>query len=261
MNYQAYIGELKKVCEETAVFIRDNFRRVRSDQIELKSANSMVSYVDKNAEQMITRRLKEIMPEAGFITEESMVENSYAEYTWIVDPLDGTTNFLKGIPHFSVSIALQKADSIVLGMVYDIMQEDIYYATEGHGAFLNEQKLLVNSAVPVQDMLIATGFPYDKSSITLGFDTALNYFVHNSRCIRRLGSAALDLCYIASGVFDLYFEMHLSRWDYAAGALIVKEAGGLVCDLNGSSDFRSGNILATNPENREVIDFLHKTFR
>ena len=146
-------------------------------------------------------------------------------------------------------------------MVYDIMQHDVYYAVEGQGAFKNGNKLYVNKTVPVRDMLIATGFPYDKSSITNGFDTALNYFVHNSRCIRRLGSAALDLCFTACGVFDLYFEMHLSHWDYAAGALIVKEAGGLVCDLNGNSDFRSGNILATNPESRDVIEFLLKTFR
>jgi myo-inositol-1(or 4)-monophosphatase len=190
-----------------------------------------------------------------------MVENSYAEYTWISDPLDGTTNYIRGIPHFAISIALQKNDKVILGMVFDVMQHDVYYAIEGQGAFKNGNKLYVNKPVPVSDMLIATGFPYDKSSITQGFETALNYFVHNSRCIRRLGSAALDLCFTASGVFDLYFEMHLSAWDYAAGTLIVKEAGGIVIDLNGNSDFRSGNILATNTDNREVVDFLIKTFK
>ena len=261
MDSYKIIEELKFVCEDTAAFIRDNFRKISSDQVELKSVNSMVSFVDKESELMITGRLKDLIPGAGFLTEESMIENTRSEFTWIIDPLDGTTNYVKGIPHFAISIALQKDNSVVLGIVYDVMQRDFYFAIEGQGAFMNEQKLMVNEAVPVQDMLIATGFPYDKSTITPGFETALSYFVHNSRCIRRLGSAALDLCFTASGVFDLYFEMHLSKWDFAAGALIVKEAGGMVCDVKGSPDLTSGNIFATNPENSELIDFLLNTLK
>lgn len=259
MNYQFLIEELKDICIHAGVFIRKNFRKVSFDQVELKSVNSMVSYVDKTAEVMITQRLKQLLPEAGFLTEENTISNSDAENVWIVDPLDGTTNYIRGLPHFSISIALQRNNDIMIGVVFDVMQQEFYYAIKNKGAFRNGQKLCVNKPVSLNEMLIATGFPYNKSLISSKFDTILNYFVHNSRCIRRLGSAALDLCYTASGNFDLYFEMYLSPWDYAAGTLIVTEAGGVIKSLDGEDIIKSGSILATNPENREVIDFLLKT--
>jgi myo-inositol-1(or 4)-monophosphatase len=248
------------ICEETAAFIRKNFRNIKSEDVITKAVNSMVSYVDREAEIMITDGLKRLLPEAGFLTEENMVKNEKADLRWIIDPLDGTTNYVTGIPHFSISIALSEDDEIVFGAVYDVMQQVYYHATLGGGAFRDDTKIRVNPARPVHEMLIATGYPYDKSLITVEFERAHNYFMHKSRCIRRLGSAALDLCFFAQGTFDLYFEMHLNDWDIAAGKLIAEEAGGMVTNLTGGTDLSDGHIIAIAPDAEEVFRWLLANF-
>lgn len=260
MDHQFIIKELETVMSETADFIRNHFGKVRQDQIETKSVNSMVSFVDQQAEIMLSSRLSELVPDAGFLTEEQMVSNTVKNMLWIIDPLDGTTNFITGIPHFSISVALYDKNEAVLGAVYDVMQKNFYSAIKGKGAYCNGRQIRVNSPRPVSEMLIATGFPYDKTKITPEFDTALHHFVHHSRCVRRLGSAALDLCFTAQGTFDLYFEMHLNAWDIAAGTLIVEEAGGTTLSLDGTKDYSGGHLLACSKEARDTIDWLLKHF-
>ncbi|HAQ37010.1 MAG TPA: inositol monophosphatase [Saprospirales bacterium] len=260
MDHQFIIKELETVMSETADFIRGHFGRVRQDQVETKSVNSLVSFVDKEAELMLSTKLAQLVPEAGFLTEEQMVSNSVKKMQWIIDPLDGTTNFITGIPHFSISIALYERSEAILGAVYDVMQKNFYSAIKGQGAFCNGRPIRVNPPKLVSEMLIATGFPYDKSKITPEFDAALHYYVHHSRCVRRLGSAALDLCFTAQGTFDLYFEMHLNPWDIAAGTLIVEEAGGIALSLAGTKDHSGGHLFACSKDAAETISWLTQHF-
>ena len=260
MNLEEIRDKTRQLCEETATFIRQHFRRIKASDIEIKSVNSMVSYVDKEAELRLIAGLKALVPEADFLTEENMAESTGGALKWIIDPLDGTTNYVTGIPHFSISIALSDNDEIVFGAVYDVMQQVCYHAIKGGGAFRDDDKIRVNPVRPLDEMLIATGYPYDKSLITTEFENAHNYFMHNSRCIRRLGSAALDLCFFAQGTFDLYFEMHLNDWDIAAGKLIAEEAGGIVTNLKGGTDLSEGHIIAIAPDAEEVFAWLVGNF-
>lgn len=256
INPEEIRDKTRELCKETAIFIRDHFRRIEARDIEIKSINSMVSYVDREAELRLIAGLQALVPEADFLTEESMAPGNGGNLEWIIDPLDGTTNYLAGIPHFSISLALSKNGDIVFGGVYDVMQQVFYHAIKGEGAFRDDTKIHVNPPKPVQEMLIATGYPYDKTLITKEFEKAHEYFMHNSRCIRRLGSAALDLCFFAQGSFDLYFEMHLNPWDIAAGKLIAEEAGGKVTNLKGGSDLSDGHIIAISPDDDNLFRWL-----
>lgn len=257
MEYTNLISELKLLCVETGAFIGKNFRKITVADIITKEKNSLVSYVDKEAEKMIIKKLKELVPDAGFNTEEDAVENSETYQQWIVDPLDGTTNFIAGIPHFSISIAFRENEEITLGMVYNVMTGDLYHAVKGQGAWLNDQEISVASYDRLDDAIIATGFPYDKSLIDKKVINALNHYVLDARAVRRLGSAALDLCFMAQGTFHLYYERFLNAWDIAAGILIVSEAGGKLCDFRGGLDFlRNGEVIAYCPGMEEEVDWL-----
>lgn len=245
MNYEYLLEELNELCLDTGRFIRDNFRKVTDADIITKEKNSLVSYVDKEAEKSIIKKLSVLIPGTGFYTEEDAVENIQKEIQWIVDPLDGTTNFIAGIPHFSISIALKEGQDITLGVVYNVMLDDLYTAYRGGGAFLNGQAIKVASYSTLDDAVIATGFPYDKSKIDDKVMQALTHYVKDARAIRRLGSAALDLCFMAQGTFHLYYERFLNAWDIAAGAIIVEEAGGNICDFEGGRAFlNKGEVIA-----------------
>jgi myo-inositol-1(or 4)-monophosphatase len=261
MNTELIVGEIKIICENTGKFIRSHFGQLNENQIITKSKNSLVSFVDQQAEKMIIESLVKILPEAAFMTEEAMIKNSENEYQWIVDPLDGTTNYMVGIPHFSISIALKKNDEVILGVVYDVMQQDMYHAVVGKGAFVNENKIHVADSKKLDECAIATGFPYDKGLIGEAHQNTLMYFVKNARILRRLGSAALDLCFVAKGTFDLYYEKHLNAWDIAAGSLIVQEAGGTIIDFSKSQNYLAcGEIIAFAPgleeEAEKIIGFF-----
>ena len=247
MNYDFLINEIKPLCFETGKFIKENFRKITESDVIIKEKNSLVSFVDQEAERMITKTLANLIPEAGFITEEETIHNQNACTQWIIDPLDGTSNFIAGIPHFSISIALKVEENITLGVVYSVMTGDLYHAIKGIGAFLNDNPIHVSKVNKLGNAIVATGFPYDKSKINKNLKDSLLHFVTNARAIRRLGSAALDLCFVAQGTFDLYYEHFLSQWDIAAGVLIVEEAGGKVFDFSGERDFLAkGEIIAAN---------------
>ena len=246
-DLKALCFDVVELSRQVGMNIKIEEQRVKQADIEEKSLNSLVSYVDKNAEAQIIKGLSKILPEAGFIAEEGTLSKKGEIYNWIIDPLDGTTNFLHGLPVYSVSIALKEKNDIILGVVYEINRDECFYAWKGGNAFLNQNKIRVSSTSSLKDSLLATGFPYyDYKRIDPYFDL-LKELAQNSRGIRRMGSAAVDLAYVACGRFDAFFEYSLNAWDVAAGAFIVQEAGGQITDFSGNHNWLFGKeIIAVN---------------
>ena len=230
-------------------FIEKELGKVQNDKIEHKSLNSLVSYVDKTAEEMLVESCLQILPDSCFITEEETISNSSEkDWRWIIDPLDGTTNFLHQIPFFSISVALQYQSKTVLGIVYEINRKEMFYAWSGAGCFLNGKQVRVTQTKNLADTLIATGFPYYDFEKTENYLKLLGLLMPKTRGIRRIGSAALDLAYTACGRFDAFYEYSLAPWDVAAGAFLVEEAGGKISDFKGGDNYLFGKeMLATNP--------------
>ncbi|GAB3650432.1 inositol monophosphatase family protein [Echinicola sediminis] len=247
MELKALLEKTILIAKEAGAFIRRERQNFDLNNVEHKGFNDLVSYVDKEAEKIVVEGLKKILPEAGFITEEG-TENKQAEvYNWIVDPLDGTTNFVHGIPVFSVSIALMKDGEIVLGVVYEVNNNECFYATKGGGAYCNDTKITVSSAPDLASSLVATGFPYYDFNHIDTYLSVLKHIMKNSHGIRRIGSAAVDLCYVASGRVESFFEYNLNSYDVAGGVIIVQEAGGKVTDFKGGDDYVFGReIIASN---------------
>jgi len=256
--------ETEKLVERSADFIQNQLGNVKNQQIETKSLNSLVSYVDKKAEEMLVEGCIKILPEAGFITEEETIEKSAdKEWLWIIDPLDGTTNFLHSLPFFSISVALQHRGKTVMGLVCEVNRRELFYAIKNEGAFLNGKKISCSSTEKLTDSLLATGFPYYDFGKKENYLNFLGELMAKSRGIRRLGSAALDLAYTACGRFDAFFEYSLAPWDVAAGAFIVEEAGGIVTDFTGGDNYLYGKeIIATNKGiNKEMSELLMSHFK
>ncbi len=233
---------------ETAAFIRSEMGKVSAGQIEEKHLNGLVSYVDRTAEEMLVESLGRLLPEATFLTEEATVENRAGDLQWIIDPLDGTTNFLYGVPHFSVSVGLKVGDQLQVGVVHHVPADECFWAWRDGGAWCNGEAIRASSRSHMRQALVATGFPYHNFDRAQGWFAALRRFMEQGRGARRFGSAALDLAYVACGRFDIFFEYGLNAWDVAGGALLVHEAGGRVCDFKGGNDFVSGaELLAAAP--------------
>lgn len=240
----------QKVCaiaQEVAQFIKGELDKVQSNQIEEKDRNQLVSYVDKVSEEQLIVALKELMPNAGFIAEENtMPQDRKKEWQWIIDPLDGTTNFLHHIPSFAISIGLMHQGKMAIGVVLEVNRMECFYAWKGGGAYLNGQAIRVSSNAQFRNALLATGFPYYDYSKMEGYLNILQYCMRETRGIRRLGAAAVDLCYVACGRFDGFWEYSLSPWDVAAGSLIVQEAGGIVTDFIGGNNFLFGREIVAS---------------
>lgn len=263
MDLDQLLERTKSIAKEAGAFIRKERQSFKVESIEHKGFNDLVSYVDKEAEKIIVDGLRELLPEAGFITEEGTDTVQKDVYNWIIDPLDGTTNFIHGLPVFSVSIALIEKDKLLLGVVYEINLDECFYAISGKGAYCNGQPIRVSSAPKLADSLIATGFPYYDFDLISNYLEALRRIMQKSHGIRRLGSAAVDLAYVACGRVDAFFEYNLNSYDVAAGALIVLEAGGKVTDFEEGENFLFGRqILASNSMiHRELfaeLDNFHK---
>lgn len=241
-----YKDHLTKLCIEVATFIKAELHEVSDTDIETKDMNSLVSYVDKEAEKMIVKSLSQLTPSAGFITEEDTEDRHDKALTWIIDPLDGTTNFLQKIPHFSISIALMEAGEITLGIVYEIMLDNPYTAIKGEGAWEGTRKMSVSPTKEMLSAVVVTGFPYRRDINIDASLAVLKYCIIHCRGVRRLGSAALDLAYVAAGKIDIYYENALNIWDVAAGALLVQEAGGKISDYDGGTDYLEGTIISSN---------------
>ena len=248
------------VAKGAGSFIRQQLREFESGDVIIKDFNSLVSYVDIEAEKKIVAGLHRLLPEAGFVTEEDTHAHPGDEdYVWIIDPLDGTTNFIHALPFFGVSIAMKCKEEIVLGVVYDVMHDILFEASIGGGARANDQQLSVSTRSQLSDAVLATGFPYNSFGQMEQYLNLFRVLFQETRGIRRFGSAALDLCYVANGSFGGFFEYGLNIWDIAAGICIVKEAGGTVTDFNGGQEMeKQKTILATNgllhPPMKQYID-------
>ena len=238
-----------KAARRAGTIINRASQDVGTIKVHSKNYNDFVSEVDHAAERAIIQTLQEAYPDHGFIGEESGDDRTDAEHVWIVDPLDGTTNFLHGYEQYSVSIALMSRGHLEQAVVFDPSRNDLFTATRGRGAFLNDKRIRVSNRAKLQSAMIGTGFPFRDFK---HLDTYLNMFkdmIKNTAGLRRPGSAALDLAYVAAGWFDGFWEIGLSKWDIAAGALLVQEAGGIVGDFEGNETWiNTGNIVAGNPK-------------
>lgn len=246
--------DLKELCmsvvdlaTKAGSFLREQRKDFNIKAVEYKGFNDMVSYVDKGAEKILVEGLKDLIDDAGFITEENTLTIRDREYTWIIDPLDGTTNFVHGLPCYCVSVGLTYKEKLVLGVIYEVNLDECFYAWKDGGAYLNGTSIKVSDKLKVADSLIATGFPYTNYSRMKPYMEVFDYCMRSSNGIRRLGSAAVDLAYVACGRFEAFYEYGLNAWDVAAGAFIVEEAGGKVTDFNGGNNYLFGaEIIASN---------------
>jgi myo-inositol-1(or 4)-monophosphatase len=247
-NLEHLLSRTRPIVDEVADFIQKQLGEVASEQVEAKELNSLVSYVDRTAEERLVAGLSELVPGAAFLTEEETVEQTNAEYRWIIDPLDGTTNFLHQVPCFAVSVALEWKGEIVLGIVHEVSRGEQFYAWKNGGAWMNGKRIHVSKTADLKDSLVATGFPYRDFGQMEKYLDIFRFFMKNTRGIRRFGAAAVDLAWVACGRFEVFFEYGLSPWDVAAGILLVKEAGGEISDFHRGEDYLFGEeLIAAGP--------------
>ncbi len=285
MDYQLLCAEVCKLAKETGAFIKEERKKFNTSTVEVKGHNNFVSHVDKNAEQRLVTRLSVLLPEAGFIAEEGTSDKKGEHYNWIIDPLDGTTNFIHGFPCYAISIALASAHppkegffnapvvdgkrdgkalsfgegGVRLGVIYEINQDECFYAWKDSDAFLNGNKITVSATSTLKDSLIGTGFPYYDYGKMEEYLKLFRHFMQHSHGLRRPGSAATDLAYLACGRFDGFYEYSLSPWDVAAGAFIVERAGGKVSDFSGGDNWLFGKEIVAG--NSLVFDELQETVK
>ncbi len=262
MNLKNIQENTIKLIKEVGIFIRTEAEKFDQVEIEEKGTNNLVSYVDKTAEELLIKGLLKILPDSGMIAEEETTQHIRKEYNWIIDPLDGTTNFIHSAPPYAISVALENKDMAILGVVYEISADECFHAIKGEGAYLDKKQIHVSDVNKVSSALIATGFPYINYDRLEPFMKSLDYFFHYSHGIRRLGSAATDLSYVACGRYDAFYEYNLNPWDVAAGSLLVSEAGGKVSDFTGGNNFLFGKeIIACNTKMyNEFQKYIEKIF-
>jgi len=262
MHLENLAQQVINVSKEAGDFIRQERKNFNPDKIEYKGLNDLVSYVDKNAEKIIVTSLEKILPEAGFITEEKTRNQVADRYNWIIDPLDGTTNFIHGLPTYSVSIALKEYDELICGVVYEINLDECFYAWKDAPAYLNGNEIKVSNIPTVGSSLIATGFPYYDFGKQDAYIELFKELMKSCHGLRRLGSAAVDLAYTACGRFESFYEYNLNPWDIAAGVVIVRQAGGQVVNFKGGDEVSdTRELLATNGKiTTEMLEIIQKYF-
>ena len=245
---KAFLDIAIKAAQLAGQAILDNLGKISKKDINYKMASDFVTRVDKESEEIIIKKIKKEFPDHHFLAEESFKEAATEEYRWIIDPLDGTTNYIHQYPVFSLSIALEYRKEIIVGVVYDPLREELFTAEKGGGAFLNKNQIQVSTIHSLKDCLITTGFPFrSKKFIDVYLELFKNVFQKISD-LRRAGSAALDLSYLACGRCEGFFEIGLSPWDIAAGDVLIREAGGVITDFRGGKEYLiTGNIVAGNP--------------
>ncbi|TKG96101.1 inositol monophosphatase [Puteibacter caeruleilacunae] len=247
MNYQHICNEVVAIAKDVATFIANEKSNFDPAKIENKAKFDYVTYVDKASEEKIIAGLEKLIPESGFIAEEGSSTKHGDKYNWIIDPLDGTTNFIHDLPPHAISIALQEDNEIVIGVVYEITKNECFYSYKGAPVFLNGKEVHTSQTKKVANSLVATGFPPANFSMIDNHMEAMRYFMYNTHGIRRIGSAASNLAYLAAGRFDAFFEHGVKAWDIAAGAFLVRQAGGKTIGINGDEDFLfKEQIVASN---------------
>lgn len=261
---QTELEHITKLVESTArkagEFILNERSKFSSESIDVKGRNDFVSYVDKGAEQLIVEDLKQVLSGVGFITEEGTEAQDENPLKWVIDPLDGTTNFIHGVPCFAVSIALLREKEPLIGVVYEINQDEMFSVWKDGGTYLNGKSVRVSTNNTLKDSLLGTGFPYYDYHMIDQYLDLFKHLMKHSRGLRRPGSAATDLAYTACGRFDAFYEYSLSPWDVAAGILLVREAGGTVTDFSGNDDaiFTKEIIAANNLVHAELLALVRR---
>jgi myo-inositol-1(or 4)-monophosphatase len=261
-NGSEFLTVASGAARQAGEVILDGLGRLTRKDIHQKKASDYVTTVDRRSEEVIIEAIRGHFPGHSFLAEESLKEDETEGYRWIIDPLDGTTNFIHGYPMFSVSVALQHQGEIILGVVVDPLRNELYTAEKGRGAYLNGTRLNVSEVTSLEECLITTGFPFrNKDKLDLYLRAFRKIFLSVS-AIRRAGSAALDLAHLAAGRCDGFFEFGLAPWDTAAGSILIKEAGGIISDFGGGSEYLStGNIVAgTRTVHMELLGMIKSVF-
>lgn len=240
-----YIEVAKDTARKAGVVLLENLGKVK--EIEFKAKNSLVTEVDKLSEEIIINNIKQSFPSHDIFAEESGRDSENSDYLWLIDPIDGTTNYAHAYPFFSISIALEIKGEVKVGLVYDPVKDEMFTAEEGKGAFLNGKAITVSKSDAIEHSHVCTGFMHDSEWMVEANIKHFGNFIRRARAVRRDGSAALDLCYVACGRFDGFWELGLNPWDTAAAVLILKEAGGLVTKFTGDEyNIYMKDILASN---------------
>ncbi len=240
-----YLEIAEKTAREAGVILLENLGKVK--EIEFKAKNSLVTEVDKLSEEIIISNIKSSFPEHAIFAEESGRDSITSDHVWLIDPIDGTTNYAHAYPFFSISIALEVRGEVIVGLVYDPVKDEMFTAEEGKGAFLNGEPIAVSKSDAIEHSHVCTGFMHEVEWMVEANIKHFGNFIRRARAVRRDGSAALDLCYVACGRFDGFWELGLNPWDTAAAVLILKEAGGHVCKFTGDQySIYDKEILATN---------------
>lgn len=258
---RALLPKVEEVATLAANFIAREHAHFSMQRVETKGKNDFVSYVDRGAEKIVLEGLSGVLPTAGVISEEGGGDPVDGGLNWIVDPLDGTTNFIHGLPPYAVSIGLAQGEELLLGVVVEVTQREVFSGALGCGATRNGQPIKASGCASIADALVATGFPYREYDRMEQFMETLDFFMRGSHGMRRLGSAATDLVYLACGRVDAFYEYGLHAWDVAAGLVIAKEAGCCVCDFEGGDNVLFGGelIASTKTLYPEIADYLVKT--
>ena len=237
MHPEQITNQVKELVQETGKYILQEWKKLTTESVQSKGLHDFVTHVDMASERQLVEGLKKILPQAGFIVEEETIRKKGDEYNWIVDPLDGTTNYIHGLTPFSISIALSQNGQIISGVVYELGFGELFEAWKGSPARMNGKEIQVSQVPNIKESIIATGFPYNDFSRLKPYLGSLEYFMRNTHGIRRFGSAATDLCYTACGRFEAFYEYSLKPWDVAAGSFIVQQAGGRVSDFSGGDRY------------------------
>jgi len=250
------------IAKEAGSFLKSEIKNITKNHVEYKSEHDFVTYVDKTSEKFLIRELTSLFPEAGIIAEESQKDRNEKQYNWIIDPLDGTTNYIHGLAPYAVSIALTDFEKEILGVVYEVSLDECFSAHIQGPAYLNNEIIKVSDTAALSKSFIATGFPcinYSKLPEYIELLKAIMFYTHG---VRRLGSAATDIAYVACGRFDMFYEYNLGSWDVAAGSVIVKQAGGKVSDFSGGTNYLFGKEIITSNSlvHEEFMNLLQKYF-
>lgn len=257
MKLETLTKRVVEIAIEAGAFIRQERKNFTKEKVELKGKSDLVSYVDRETEKMLVSHLSALIPNSGFLTEEKTITQETKEYTWIIDPLDGTTNFVHSIPNYCVSIALMHNEEIIVGVVYEIANDECFNAWKGGGAFMNGQPIRVVSEDQIEDNVFGTGFPIHNFEQIDKYLAILNQLMKNTHGLRRMGSAAADMAYVACGRYGGFFEYNLNPWDIAAGVLLVQEAGGKVSDFSGGENFLFGKeIVGAGAVHQELLNVI-----
>lgn len=255
MDLNKLCNDVCDIARRTGEFITKESEGFDIEDARLKGQHDFVSYVDIESEKKLRDELSKLLPAAGFIGEEGEAREGRNNLTWIVDPLDGTTNFMHRVPVYSISIALTQKEKILLGVILNVPTDELFYAYKEGGAMLNGKRIYVSDAETLEDSLIATGFPFKNYGQLDNYMGCLEFFIRNTQGVRRMGSAAVDLASVACGRFDGFYEYGLNKWDVAAGIIIINEAGGMVSDFSGNKNNIDGTeIVAAN-------NLIFETFR